>query len=740
VTVSAAGRTPGASRDARAPEGRPASTWARSAGVYAAGLALCCLLTPWVLELDRADLRVPFSYNQDGLFYSTVLKSVIDTGWYGRNRYLGMPWASELQDFPQPDTVHLLGIKFASYLTRDYATILNVAYLLTYPLTMLASLLALRQLGASTFPAIGVSLLFTFIPFHVMRDEHHIQYSVCYPVPLLVMVAIWVCADAWARWRALAAVAIAMLVASTGGVYFAFFGCFLLLLAAAYSALGGKRRASMIGLGLAAVISITLVANLFPSILYRWRSGDVGVTRRLPEQAEIYGLKIAQMILPVTGHRVPSLAALKERYNGNPLINENDSASLGVVGAAGFIGLLAVLLRRKARWSPGGALLDHLSVLNIGALLFGTIGGLGAVFAISVTPQIRHYNRISLFIGFIAYAAVAVWLEMLVRRLDGSRTRRAAARVLIVSIVVLGILDETSPALVSDYEGERAQYESDREFVRRIEAELPPDAMVFEVPFVPFPENGPQQRMFDYDQARGYLHSTRLRWSYAAIKGREPSDWQARVAAMPPGEMADTLAFAGFRGVWVDRQGYPDNAAALEAGLRRVLGIPPIVSGNGRFTFFSMMDRWRRLREGLTRNEIARWRDVVRYPVRVEWGRAFFALQGTPASNSRWANAPAQFSLRNPSRYPQQVTVRMKVSGASAGSLHVTSPLFADVLSIDPTPSSFARTVEVPPGTSPVRFTCRDCLRIELPDDPRPHVFRLDDFRLEPGPLPSGEH
>src|SRR5262249_54585374 len=167
----------------------------------------------------------------------------------------------------------------------------NVAYLLTYPLTMLASLVALRQLGTSAFPAVGVSLLFTFIPFHVLRDEHHIQYSGCYPIPLLVMVALWVCADSWSRSRALAAVAVCMLGASTGGVYFAYFGCFLLLLAATYSALGGRRRATVIGLGLAAVTALTLVANLSPSIRYRWRHGDVGVTRRLPEQAEIYGLK-----------------------------------------------------------------------------------------------------------------------------------------------------------------------------------------------------------------------------------------------------------------------------------------------------------------------------------------------------------------------------------------------------------------------------------------------------------------
>jgi hypothetical protein len=182
--------------------------------------------------------------------------------------------------------------------------------------------------------------------------------------------------------------------------------------------------------------------------------------------------------------------------------------------------------------------------------------------------------------------------------------------------------------------------------------------------------------MFDYDQARGYLHSRHLRWSYAAMKGREPAAWQALVASMPPREMAETLAFAGFRGIWVDRQSYPDTAAALafEAKLGRVLGVTPIVSGNERLSFFSMVDYWRRIRKGLAQDEIARWRNVARHPVLVEWGRGFVRPQGLPESASRWGKPTAQLVLRNDSQHPQRATLHLAVSGASAGTLRVTGP------------------------------------------------------------------
>jgi len=335
----------------------------------------------------------------------------------------------------------------------------------------------------------------------------------------------------------------------------------------------------------------------------------------------------------------------------------------------------------------------------------------------------------------MAFMAVALWLQQLVRRFDRSRSARVAVRALIVAVVVLGLLDETSPRLLRQYEDERAQYENDRDFVRRLEAQLPHDAMVFQLPPVPFPENGHFQRMLDYDLLRGYLQSSSLRWSYGAMRGRDAYRWQALVARMSVPEMADTLAFAGFRGIWIDRLGYADDGAALERELGQVLGAPPLVSGNGRLVFFSLKDHWSRLRQGMTREELARSRNVARQPLRVEWGPGFFQREGTPDNHVRWAKTAAEFALRNPSQSPQRVTVRMAVVGASAGTLSISSPFFNEALAIGPAPVAFTRTLVVPPGTHPVRFSC-ECARFEVPGDRRPLAFRIDNFRLERGGIP----
>jgi len=86
--------------------------------------------------------------------------------------------------------------------------------------------------------------------------------------------------------------------------------------------------------------------------------------------------------------------------------------------------------------------------------------------------------------------------------------------------------------------------------------------------------------MVDYDHVRPYLHSDHLRWSYGAMKGRE-EDIGDDVS------VAEARA-AGYAAIEVDRLGYADNGAAVEADVRRVTQAAPIVSPNGRLAVYRL--------------------------------------------------------------------------------------------------------------------------------------------------------
>jgi phosphoglycerol transferase len=94
------------------------------------------------------------------------------------------------------------------------------------------------------------------------------------------------------------------------------------------------------------------------------------------------------------------------------------------------------------------------------------------------------------------------------------------------ALLSLGVFDQTSARFVPDYQKNKVEFGSDQKFMRQLQASLPVEAMIFQLPFVPFPESPKVGKMFDYDHARGYLHSEGLRWSYGAMQGRDDEAWQ----------------------------------------------------------------------------------------------------------------------------------------------------------------------------------------------------------------------
>src|SRR2546425_3209315 len=586
----------------------------RTIGEYAGAVVLCLVILICVMRLWRADLRTPFEYGGDALFHGMVIKGIIDNGWYLRNNFIGTPGGAELFYFPMADNLHFLLIKVFSFFTSDYALIFNLYFLLTFPLTTISSLYVFRHFKISYLIAVLGSLLYTFLPYHFFRNQHHLVLAGYYIVPLMVMVLLWVFSgkllgsesDESKNGRRLnlrskrfiASVVICLLIASGGLGYYAFFACFFLLVAGVAAGLYWKSvRHLMVSMILIAVVFSGFVINLVPNMIYIRSQGESQTVKRGTGEAEAYGLKITQLLLPIDGHRIPALARLKEKYNNAaPLVNENRNATLGVVGSIGFLTLLGWLLFWKpAAWAKEEgdetrSLLSHLSLLNIGGVLLATVGGFASLFALLISPQMRSYNRVSVYLAFFSLFAVVLLLEEFFRRRASSGGAWTIFRASLGLILLLGILDQTGNGVyfVPHYAAFRSENASDADFVRRIEAMMPGGAMIFQLPYVEFPENPPVNLMQDYEHFRPYLHSKNLRWSYGAIRGRENDRWQNLTANLPLDQFLETISLAGFSGVYVDRKGYPDNGSEMEAKLANLLDTKPLVSANGQMVFFNM--------------------------------------------------------------------------------------------------------------------------------------------------------
>lgn len=720
---------------------------------YAGACAISIVAAIFLLELPRADLRVPFEYGGDGFLYAAVVKSTIQNGWFWTNPSLGAPGVLQLYDYPNVahESFHLLIIKAMSLFSHDWGLLLNLYFLLGFPVITLTAMATLRRFGVGYGPALVGGVLYAFLPTRLIKGEAHIFLDVFFQVPLAVMMLIWVCGadppltrprrglpepDAPRRARRRrtgAALAICVLSAGTSS-YFSFFTICLLTVGGLWASFERRSPRNLIaGFALAAVILATMAALGLPSIVYHLRHGtNREVGQREPREAEYFGMKITHLVLPVDGHRLTALRDLKQRYNSvAPLNGENTSTSLGLVGVVGFVALLGAVVSRRRAARQG--VVPALAVLNLAAVFIGTIGGLGGLFAFLVDPQIRTYSRIAVFIGFFALAAAMLLLDWLLRR------RPRLGLVALPLVLVCGLLDQGSVHASRPYEDQRYSFTNDRDLVRRIEDRVPAGAAIFVLPYVSFPENPGVRGIDANEELRSYLHSTRTRWSFPTMRGRNDDFFVHQTAAQPPDQMLRTLAAAGFDGVVIHRGGYADGGAAIEQALGGAVGLAPLVDQAQRLAFFDLTDYRRRLPGDRSPAEVAR----LIHPVAATFGRGFEGLEHAGQHDFRWCSHEGVVHLNNDLGMTRQLSLKAVLHAAHGpAGLRLSGDLISATITLDGA-VPLDRELEVPPGHHFIRFDSDGQPAVAL-NDSRTMVWRMEDFVLSErlpapaqGPSPS---
>ena len=575
---------------------RRLSRWSEAGNAaLAAGLSFffgALVLKPWKGALD-----VPYLYIGDGNLYQASIKGVLDHGWYWHNSSLGAPGQAQLFDFPSlgGDPLNVLIFKFIGLFTSDSGVVINVFFLLTFPLVGLAAYLVLRRLTLSPPVAIVCSILYALLPYHFLRGEGHLLLSAYYAVPLGAWLVLSVLADRplfGTRRAALVTVALCAVIAfASASYYYSAFTVVLVAVAAVLRAAATRNWRPLVhGGGVVGVIVALSLLTLVPSFVYWAANGtNPSVAHRGAYESELYALKFAQLVLPIEHHRIGALGSAREKYdNWFPRTEASVDTPLGIVASLGFVGLLGLCLLQLV--SPGRRLASSLygnaALAALLALLFAWVGGL-AIFVAVVQPQIRSWNRLSVFIGFFALLAVGLVLDRLVGRLRPRRWGAVLGAGLVLGVLIVGVLDQTSSIYEPPYDSLAASYRSDDDLVEAIEERLPSGAMVFQLPYSRFPEAPPIFRMADYDLMRGYLHSHDLRWSYGHTKGRG-DDPNVPISTEKVPDMVRDLKASGFAGVYIDRFAYTDGAAALEKELADATGAAPLVSRDGRLSFFEL--------------------------------------------------------------------------------------------------------------------------------------------------------
>lgn len=560
--------------------------------------------------------RFAFDLNAHGIF----LQSLLETGSYQHHERLGAPFGLDLYDFPLgTENLQWLALRVLSIAADTTGALMNTYLLLTFPLVAVAAFAGFRVLRVSRPASFGLGVLFALLPYHFLRGEYHLLLSNYASVPIgAVLVVLVLRGDVLfprgprrrlgthrLTGRALLVLAACVLLGSLS-FYYTALTLLLLALAAPIAALRHRGWAPLATAAvLCAAIGVTTLVNTAPSLRYWGENGRNELTAaRAPSEAELYSLKLTQLVLPSRYHRVDALADLGSRYTSSELLSDEATVTLGIAGTLGLAWILAFSVAAVAGRSPRLPRLEEHRAAALGALLafaVGTTGGLSALISWYVTPQLRAYNRVSLFIAFFALLSLGLLLDALAGRLRDRGWSRPAIAVGAALLLLIGVLDQTSGKLTPDYAKARAAWRADADFGRAAEGALGPRAEVFQFPVVPFPEFPPVNGMLDYDHARGVLHTRTLRWSYGAMKGRPAAEWQQKLIPMPAPQLVRSVAAAGFAGLYIDRAGLvPATAAPYEADVARTVRAAPIVvSADQRIVLYDLRPYAERLRRRL---------------------------------------------------------------------------------------------------------------------------------------------
>lgn len=549
-------------------------------------LAWSAANSKWSLE----DWQLPPTYVHDperGDFFANAAQLKASAAWGGVPFLwktvpdLGAPYDANWNDFPSLDEV-VFAIQVV--LTRCFGlfTGINVGVVLANMLAAVALYFAARLTGANRLWSFVSGLAFGLSPFIFAQSPHHMQVAYVWPVAFFPLV-----------WRAVSAppgitsgsrpfwwaVGCGFLV-GLQFVYYTNVFCQLVLLGSAIQFYrtrnAGPLRAAFAVIAAAAV---GFAVNNLDDWTYRlYHEPNAGAFVREYKWLEIYGLKLVDLFIPPGTHRFDPFAQFAIAHRkAAPLLDEGGSY-LGIVGLLSLSWVMVDAIRAGLRQRFDEVPMEAWWILWI--VLMFTTGGLNAMLGAAGFTMFRATCRYSVVILVICLLYAARRLSEM-EAFGKSRDTDGTARILwstIAGVVGMVILfDQVPRPQTSEYTNAvAALVDSDRRFVANMEAVLPKNAKVFQLPVMEYPES-PAAGLGSYEHFRPYLYSSKLHFSFGSQKGRAREAWQKELASLPIEKVIEELKSRGFGAVYINRRGFPDGAKTIEDSIREMGFTKPLI-------------------------------------------------------------------------------------------------------------------------------------------------------------------
>ena len=692
------------------------------------------------LHLYSYDLSIPFAYSGDSVVILMYIKGLLQDGWPTVIRNLSAPFSYPGAAFPMLTSVDWSIMRFISIFTKEPGLILNTFWLSTLVFSSWTASYAGYQLGLSRLFSATVGLLYAFLPFALLRNVQHLNL-VYYLVPLICLLAFILASSGKYVRNAKQATAIGLLGSLLQGfnyIYYSFFAAFLFGIAVVIS----FRRASGYKQLILPVLAIVVVTastalNLIPAFSSISINGNPPeLNYKSPAEAEYYGAKIRRMILPHQDNVIRPLAmyAQEDIAANFPNENENVSVRLGIYGSIGLFFVFLYSLRRLVIFNEINEL-SILSALSVAIVLVITVGGFGAVFNVLAVPDIRAYNRFSVFLSFFTICALSLWFQRIA--IESNQIRRQLMYGFVFGLSAFSLYDQLldSKGLVSAQTGDTTRALEEKKTVYKLEAQFPEGTSVLQLPFTGYPLNLSSNKMEYYDHVRPYIWSKNLRWSWPSFTLRHRV-WQATMSNKQGPDLIRAAILSGFQAIWIDRFAYADNGEQLIKSLAQGK-VNAIDIASNRFVVLDLRGADADFRASLPNGKFKQLAvDLLGPEVVVEWGKGFYQEEKNPEGKYfHWSKEHSMLGVRNLGKETASICVSFILASAHPGNVELSGI----GSSFNFVSSTEGRHVKIPMTLSAgevrkLEFRA-NLVQLDAPGDSRKLYFYILDFSIDSLPV-----
>lgn len=616
----------------------------------------------------------PLTYYADGINTLSMVKGLIENGSFWINPKIGVFGGYTGYDFPVIEQFNILILQLLNLFFRgNVFAITNAFFLLSFVSAAWSALFVFKSFKIEYPLALAGSVVFAILPYHFYRGTLHLSLSSYFVIPLIAMFC-WqlylgdflsFCKNKIFKFSLISLLAVLI---ATSGIYYAFFSCFFIVITIIMAFFQGRKSSLRFGLVIIGIVVLILIMQMLPVIIYNYHNGvNIEATIRSPIQTEIYGLRIAHLLLPSEYNRISFLANISNRYDRLLFMSNNESlfSHLGLVSSLGFMLLIISLFIPKLIVKKPE--IKFFARLNLAAVLFSCVGGFAVLFSFFVSDIIRSVNRVSIFIAFLSIFSFLYFIQY---QLLKCRTKKVMWWLFSLLLIYIAAIDQINP-LAFNNRMLTKQVARDQQFVAKIEKEMPNGAAVFELPFTDYPE--PQvvpYNMVSYELLIPFLYSHHLKWSYGASKGRSIALWQEQVAKLPINQLMDQIILAGYSGLLIDKNGYADNGEAVISQIKKIDPNLRIVDNGSNFIFFDLRQYISLYRYSVGESGWECQRRITNLNMLTNpvFGKGFYPrVVGTDGVSFHWVQQKAVFTIDNPYTDSIQVffdLVSLKESGS----------------------------------------------------------------------------